>query len=201
MSVLEDAVAALARGELVVMPTDTLYGVGARADLPDAIERIFAAKGRPKERALPVLGADIASLREVASFDDQALELAERFWPGPLTIVLPRAPRFAHDLGGIEDGSVAVRVPASRLALDLLERSGPLAVTSANISGRPAAVTVAEAKAALGDAVAVYIDGGEAGGEASTVVRLGPTATVLRSGALAPELVLRVVGNDQKETS
>ncbi|MDP9067136.1 MAG: L-threonylcarbamoyladenylate synthase [Actinomycetota bacterium] len=191
---IDEAVAALESGSLVVIPTDTLYGVAARADLPHAVEAIFAAKERPKERALPVLGANVAALRSVAAFDQRALELAATFWPGPLTLVLPRATGFGFDLGGIQDGSVAVRVPASPHALAVLERSGPLAVTSANISGQAAAVTVAEARAALRDSVAVYIDGGPAAGAPSTVLSLLGEPKVLRAGGLAADLVLRAAG-------
>jgi tRNA threonylcarbamoyl adenosine modification protein (Sua5/YciO/YrdC/YwlC family) len=182
---LDEALAALAAAEAIVLPTDTVYGVGALPEHPRAIAAIFAAKGRPEAKALPILAAEAADLAEVARLDDAALLLARRLWPGPLTLVLPRAATFTHDLGGDDPATVAVRVPAFEPALELLRRSGPLAVTSANLSGQPPASTVREARDALGHAVRVFLDGGRVGGVPSTVVRLVGEPVVLREGAVA----------------
>jgi L-threonylcarbamoyladenylate synthase len=185
MSTIDEAVTALRRGLPIVMPTDTVYGIAAQVDLPDAIAAVFAAKGRPSERPLPVLGHDVASLRQVVSFDERALALAERFWPGPLTLVLPRAPGFKADLGGAATDSVAVRIPAHDLALGLLRRVGPLAVSSANRSDEAAALTVEEARAALGGSVDTFIDGGRLYGRPSTIVSLLGELRSIREGELA----------------
>ena len=184
MSTIEEALAALGAGQAIVLPTDTVYGVGALPDRPGAIASIFAAKGRPEEKALPVLGADMDALEGVGTFDDSAALLAQRFWPGPLTLVLRRAPGFTHDLGGTDTATIAVRVPAFPATLDLLRASGPLAVTSANRSGEPPAASVDDARTALGHAIGVFIDGGRVGGAPSTVVSLVEDPVVLREGAL-----------------
>jgi L-threonylcarbamoyladenylate synthase len=182
MSTIEEAVDALRGGLAIVMPTDTVYGIAALVDLPDAIAAVFAAKGRPSERPLPVLGEDVASLREVVAFDEPALALAERFWPGPLTLVLPRAPGFKVDLGGAATDSVAVRIPAQDIALELLRRVGPLAVSSANRSDEAAALTLEEARAALGGSVNTFIDGGRLHGRPSTIVSLLGELRSIREG-------------------
>lgn len=193
MTGLSEALAALDAGRAIVMPTDTVYGIGARPDLEAAVASIFAIKERPEDRALPVLAAGIEALAGVAAFDEAALRLAELFWPGPLTIVLPRAEGFDHDLGGRDRATVAVRVPALDEARDLLRRSGPLAVTSANRSGEPPAATVEEARSALGDAVPVYLDAGRVGGAPSTVLVTAPEPRVLRRGALGFETLKKVL--------
>jgi tRNA threonylcarbamoyl adenosine modification protein (Sua5/YciO/YrdC/YwlC family) len=168
----------------VVLPTDTVYGVAARPDVPGAVEAIFRVKARAQEKPLPILGADLDTLAAVAAFDERARALAARFWPGALTMVLPRASDWRHHLGGSDDGTVAVRVPDSAMTRLLLERSGPLAVTSANISGDAPATSVDAARSALGDAVAVYLDGGRCGGLASTVVSLVGEPEILRTGGI-----------------
>lgn len=193
MSSLQEALDALAAGEAIVLPTDTVYGVGALPYRPDAIAAIFAAKGRPESKALPVLAADLSGLEEVARFDRAALLLADRLWPGPLTLVLPRAAGFTHDLGGTDDSTIAVRVPASGPALELLRRSGPLAVTSANRSGEAAAGTVEEARRALGHAIRTFLDGGASRGAPSTVVSLVGEPTILREGAVAASRLLSLL--------
>lgn len=190
MTDLAAAVEAIRLGRLVVIPTDTVYGVAASPFDPAAIEAVFAAKGRPSDKPLPVLGADVESLRRVAAFDERAERLAERHWPGPLTLVLRRAGGFEVALGDDSTGTVAVRVPAARVARELLAATGPLAVTSANRSGEKDPATVEEARAALGEAVAVYLDGGRGGGSPSTIVSLVDEPRVVRAGALAPEAVL-----------
>jgi L-threonylcarbamoyladenylate synthase len=187
---VEAGAAAVRNGEVVVMPTDTVYGVAALPSLEEAVRRLFRIKRRPQAKAVPILGAGIHSLRSVAQFDERAQELAQAFWPGPLTLVLRRSETFPFDLGGEDRDTVAVRVPESPVALDLLAATGPLAVTSANRSGRSPARTVSEAQAEFGSEVAVYVDGGRCGGQPSTVVSLVNEPTVLRPGPL-PEQQLR----------
>jgi L-threonylcarbamoyladenylate synthase len=180
--VLKRAVEALVAGRPVVIPTDTVYGIAALPEVPGAVDAIFRAKGRPEEKPLPVLAAGVEDLVEVAVLDDRARKLADRFWPGPLTIVLARTPGFTHDLGGGEKDTVGVRVPAYEIALELLGYTGPLAVTSANRSGDEPATTVTAARAALGSEVEVYVDGGVCNGASSTVVSLVSELQILREG-------------------
>lgn len=176
---------------MVVVPTDTVYGIAALPHIPRAIEAIYRAKERPEDKPLPVLGASAADLAAVVEFDERAEELARRFWPGPLTLVLPRAPGFEADLGGTSAAGVGVRVPAFDLALDLLTRTGPLAVTSANKSGAAPATTAESARRIVGDAVAVVIDGGKRDGVPSTVLSLVDEPTIVRSGPLDQEVMRR----------
>ena len=185
MADLRDALEALERGLPIVIPTDTVYGLAARFDLPGAVRTLFDVKGRPEQKALPVLGAAREQLAELAVFTRDADALAERFWPGALTLVLARRRGFTYDLGGEGDDTVAVRVPSNEATLELLRLSGPLAVTSANLSGQPPCATAGDARAALGDAVAVYVDGGESRGSPSTVVALVNGIEVLREGAVS----------------
>ena len=147
-----DAVAAVRRGELVVFPTDTVYGIAARPDDPAATARVFEAKQRPSDLTLPVLVASIEDARAVAQLDDRAERLAAALWPGALTIVVPRAPRSRDwDLGG-DPASIGVRIPDHRLARAVLD-GGPLATTSANRSGEGPATTCEELHEVFGDAV------------------------------------------------
>ena len=188
---LDAAELALAAGELAVFPTDTVYGVGARPDRPAATARLFEAKGRPRTLTLPVLAAGREQAARVAVFDPRAEALARRFWPGALTIVLPRAELAADWDLGVEEGTVGVRMPAHEDALALLRRTGPLAVTSANRSGEPTPATCQGVREALGDAVAVYLCGGATSNAASTVVDLtAAEPRVLREGALPAADVL-----------
>jgi L-threonylcarbamoyladenylate synthase len=199
MAELKEAQAALDEGLVIVVPTDTVYGMAARLDRPDAIRSIFEIKGRPEDKPLPVLGADIAQLDGVAEFDAGARKLAESFWPGPLTLVLTRAPGFTVDLGGDpEDGTVGVRVPRSDVLLRLLQESGPLAVTSANRSGRSPASSVEEAQRAFGETAAAYLDGGRAQGFPSTVVALVDEVRLLRQGEISLEAIHRCLGRPDR---
>ena len=188
---MEEAVAALQAGALAAIPTDTVYGIAALPN-DEGVAALFAAKGRPREKPLPVLAASLEDLSRLVQIDERARRVAERFWPGPLTLVLPRAPGFVVDLGG--DGeTVGVRVPDHPVARDLLERVGPLVVSSANRAGDPPARSAVEARAALGDAVAAYLDGGAvATGVPSTVVSLQGSPRVLRAGAVDGAEVLAV---------
>ncbi|HET9671819.1 MAG TPA: L-threonylcarbamoyladenylate synthase [Actinomycetota bacterium] len=183
---IEEAAAAALRGDLIVIPTDTVYGIGTRPDDREATARLFEAKRRPERLELPILVATVADARDVASFDERADRLAAACWPGPLTLVLPRTGRSAAwELGG-DPATVGVRVPRDPLALAVLARAGPLAVTSANRSGRPPARTCDELRAAFGDAVAVTLCRDEPlGGPASTVLDLAHgRARILRAGRI-----------------
>jgi L-threonylcarbamoyladenylate synthase len=187
---LDAVVAALDGGAVAVIPTETVYGVAAAARYSTAVDAIFELKGRDRSKALPVLAATMEALRDVVSFDARAQRVAERFWPGPLTLVLPRAIAFDVDLGGDDPATVAVRVPAHDLTRALLGRTGPLAVTSANFSGAAPAVTIDEAREVFGDSVAAYLDAGRCDGTPSTVVSLVGEPRVLRAGELDPALVV-----------
>src|SRR5690554_5991386 len=160
---------AIGRGELVVMPTDTVYGVAADAFSPKAVQRLLDAKGRGRQSPPPVLIPNLATLDALAAeVPAEVRALVEEFWPGGLTVILPARESLDWDLGETA-GTVALRMPASPIALALLAETGPLAVSSANLTGQPAATTVQEAERMLGDSVAVYLDGGEGGTQGSTI--------------------------------
>lgn len=189
---IADAAAALRDGRLVVLPTDTVYGIAARPDDPAATERLFAAKRRPRALELPILVAGIAEARRVAVLDGRAERLALRWWPGALTLVLPRTPESAgYALGGDAE-TVGVRVPDERLALALLARTGPLAVTSANHSGSPTPADCEGIVAVFGEEVDVYLCAdGPLPGRASTVLDLAHgSPRVIREGAIPADEVL-----------
>jgi L-threonylcarbamoyladenylate synthase len=191
---LDAAAAAIARGELVLLPTDTVYGVAADAFTPAAVTGLLAAKNRGRTMPVPVLIAESSTLAGlVVNLPPVAHELARAFWPGGLTLVLEHAPSLAWDLGDAE-GTVAVRLPDDELARELLRRTGPLAVSSANRSGRPAATTAEEAVGQLGAQAAVVLDGGpRTGSGASTIVDCtGTVPRVLRVGAVPVEDLRRV---------
>ncbi len=194
--ILEAAGAALS-GALIVIPTDTVYGLGTRGDDPSATARLFSAKGRRRDLELPVLVASTASAREIAVFDEGSNALAARFWPGPLTLVLPRTPRSRDwDLGG-DYSTIGVRVPHHPLALAVLARTGPMAVTSANRSGEPTPESCDELAHLFGDAVAVYLCGEEPLARvASTVVEVaGGQVRMLRAGAVGEDQIRAVLSS------
>jgi L-threonylcarbamoyladenylate synthase len=195
VSEVRDAAAALDRGELAVIPTDTVYGLAARPDLRGATAKVFEVKQRPRDLTLPVLVASVAEAGAVSLMDARARALAGRYWPGPLTIVLPRANRArAWDLGEERD-TVGIRLPGHPLALSLLRVTGPLAVTSANPSGRPTPPGCEGVRDALGEAVAVYLCAGRCDGDPSTVIDLsGAEARITRSGAVSPDDIRAVLG-------
>jgi len=183
---IDEAVNVLARGALVVLPTDTVYGIGADAFAPAAVAALLAAKGRGRQMPPPVLVPVVATVDGLcAQVPEAARRLMVAFWPGALTIICRAQPSLAWDLGDT-GGTVAVRMPDHPAALALLRRTGPLAVSSANRTGGPAAMTAEEARDQLGDAVALYLDGGRAaGGVASTIVdATGARLRVVRAGAL-----------------
>ncbi len=190
---IADAVAATRRGELIVIPTDTVYGVGTRPDDPSATARVFEAKRRRRSLELPVLVPSIASAREIAMFQEVAERLARASWPGGLTLVLPRrGPSSSWDLGGDPD-TIGLRMPSNALACAVLDHTGPLAVTSANLSGEPPATTCDELRASFGDAVSVYLCvEAPLEGPSSTVVDLAHGAPrIVRAGAVAPDAIAR----------
>ncbi len=184
------AAEALAEGSVVAVPTDTVYGLAVDPCRPEAVERLFALKQRPADVALPVLVAGSDQVEALARpLETAAQALAGRFWPGPLTLVVPRRPGFAVDLGGRRSArrTVGIRWPDHQLVQELCRRLGPLAVTSANIHGSAPATRaeqVAQAFAGAGQPV-VILDGGVCDGVPSTVVECrGPTSRCLREGAL-----------------
>ena len=193
---LAAAVTAVLGGELVVLPTDTVYGVGADAFSPAAVRRLLAAKGRGPEMPPPVLvGSVRAAQALVEDMSQDGQKLISEFWPGALTIVCRATRSLSWDLGDTK-GTVAVRMPEDAVALDLLRETGPMAVSSANLSGAAAATTAEQAREQLGESVAIYLDGGTApGGVASTIVDLtGPAPRLLRRGAISVGRLREVAG-------
>jgi L-threonylcarbamoyladenylate synthase len=185
------AAAALAvqRGQLVALPTDTVYGVGADAFSARAVSRLLSAKGRGREMPPPVLVSAATTLDALAvGIPAYARELVKRLWPGPLTLVCKQQTSLQWDLGDTR-GTVAVRMPDHEVALDLLGRTGPLAVSSANRSGMPAATDADGVEEMLGDRLEVLLDGGPTKGDVpSTIVDVtGETGRLLRSGAVSLE--------------
>ena len=193
---IEQAARAAREGRLVVLPTDTVYGIGTRPDEGSATARLFEAKGRPRELTLPVLVPSASAAREIAVFDERAEALALRFWAGPLTIVLPRREASAGwELGG-DPETIGVRMPHHPLALALLARTGPLAVTSANRSAEPTPATCEGVERVFGARVDVYLCESEPlEGAASTVVDLAHGAPrLLRPGSVAEADLLEALG-------
>ncbi len=183
---IEAAAAAVRAGGVVVLPTDTVYGIGCDAFDAAAVASVLAAKGRGREMPPPVLVPSQRTVDGLArGIPDYVRHLIDAFWPGALTLVLECQPSLTWDLGET-NGTVALRMPAHPIALALLGDAGPMAVTSANITGSPAASTMVEAQAMLGESVAVYLDGGPATSSvASTILDCtGPTPVTLREGAL-----------------
>ena len=184
---VEAAAVAVQQGGLVVLPTDTVYGIGADAFDPAAVRGLLEAKGRGRDMPPPVLVSAATTLDALAvRVPGYARALVEEFWPGPLTIVCHQQSSLQWDLGDTR-GTVAVRMPDHEVALAILERTGPLAVSSANKTGMPAATDADRAEEMLGDEVDVIVDAGESpGGEASTIVDVtGDRGRVLRLGALS----------------
>jgi tRNA threonylcarbamoyl adenosine modification protein (Sua5/YciO/YrdC/YwlC family) len=189
------AVTAVQEGQLVVLPTDTVYGVGADAFSPDAVNALLAAKGRGRNVPPPVL---VGSVRAAAALTETmgafGQDLIDEFWPGPLTLVFRASSTLLWDLGDTK-GTVAIRMPLHPVALDLLRRTGPMAVSSANRHSLPSATTADEAQTQLGDSIAVYLDGGPcADNVPSTILDLtGPVPKMLRAGALSVDDLRKVV--------
>jgi L-threonylcarbamoyladenylate synthase len=204
--------AVIERGELAVIPTDTVYGIAADAFSPAAVQRLLDAKGRGRDSPPPVLIPSIETLDALAEIvPSEVRDLVAAFWPGGLTVILPARSSLNWDLGDAR-GTVALRMPANSVALALLTETGPLAVSSANLTGRPAAHTVGEARADLGDSVSVYLSDGEVGSEhsgapdpGSTIVDAtgllvdGGLLRIVRHGVISDDAIREVVGADRCE--
>lgn len=192
---LDAASVAISNGKLIVLPTDTVYGVGADAFNPAAVANLLAAKGRGRQMPPPVLVGTKETADALAdNLPEAARTLIDAFWPGALTIIVTAQPSLSWDLGETA-GTVALRMPDSEPALNLLQRTGPLAVSSANKTGMPAAMTVGEASDMLGDSIGLYLDGGRAGGGvASTIVDLtSEPYRIVRQGAIERERIAALI--------
>lgn len=180
---IDEALAAVHRGQIIGLPTDTVYGVAAAPALRSAVEALFVVKGRPGVKPIPILCADLDQVRSIGILDDGSI--VGSHWPGALTVVVRRVPGSPDWIGDPVADTVGVRVPDHHVALEVLRRAGPLAVTSANRSGDYPAVDHVGARAALGESVAVYLEGAGSGGQSSTVVDLTVSPPlVLRHGAV-----------------
>jgi L-threonylcarbamoyladenylate synthase len=191
------AAEAVRRGEVVVLPTDTVYGVGGDAFSSEAVVAVLAVKGRGREMPLPVLVPNPQTVDGLATdVPAYARDLIAAFWPGPLTLVLHAQSSLMWDLGDT-NGTVALRMPRNDVTLALLAEVGPMAVTSANISGQPPAMTILDAATQLGPAVSVYLDAGPSeGSAASTIVDCTHQAPlILRAGAVLPAAIQQVLGD------
>jgi len=185
-------------GRLVVLPTDTVYGIGCDAFSAPAVRNLLTAKERGPDMPVPVLVGSWSTIDGlVLGVPKSARDLIEAFWPGGLSLVLKHAPSLTWDLGASK-GTVMLRMPLHPVALELLREVGPMAVSSANVSGRPPAASVAEAQEQLGEKVAAYLDGGPSGEPvASTVVDLtGDEPRVLREGAVTTDAIAEVLGRE-----
>jgi L-threonylcarbamoyladenylate synthase len=195
---LAAAASAVRAGRLVVVPTDTVYGIGADAFSSSAVRALLAAKNRGPDMPVGVLVGSWSTIDGlVLSVPRQARQLIEAFWPGDVSIVLPHAPSLSWDLGQSQ-GTVMVRMPLHPVAIELLREVGPMAVSSANRSGLPPAATAAEAREQLGESVAVYLDGGPSGDPVpSTIVDLtGDEPVVLREGAVSIAAISEAIGQE-----
>jgi len=196
------AAEAVRRGDVVVLPTDTVYGLGVDAFAADAVASVLTAKGRGREMPLPVLIPNPQTVDGLAAdVPGYARDLIHAFWPGPLTLVLHAQSSLMWDLGET-NGTVALRMPQNDVALRLLAEVGPMAVTSANISGQPAATNILDAAAQLGSAVSVYLEAGPSAGTlASTILDCTQvTPAILRVGALSVEQIQEVLGDLELRT-
>jgi len=195
---IKSAVEALKTGRLVVMPTDTVYGIAADAFDSDAVAALLSAKARGRDMPVGVLVGSWHTIEGlVYTVPDGARELIRAFWPGALSLVVRQAPSLQWDLGDAR-GTVMLRMPLHPVAIELLREVGPMAVSSANVSGRAPAVDADEARSQLGDLVDVYLDAGPSAQQAaSTIVDLtGDTPRVLRTGPVSTERIAEVLGVD-----
>ena len=185
MQNMSHALDALRAGGIVGVPTDTLYGLAADPFQQDALQSIFVLKGRPEVKPLAILVASIDQAIGLAMFTDRALDLADEHWPGALTLIVPRLNSTPEWLGHRARRTIGLRCPDHPVTLQLLEEAGPLAVTSANVSGQPAALDHVEAHALFGEAVSIYLEGAAPGGVASTILDLTePSPLTLREGPI-----------------
>jgi tRNA threonylcarbamoyl adenosine modification protein (Sua5/YciO/YrdC/YwlC family) len=199
---LREATSAITRGELVVLPTDTVYGVGADAFDAEAVGDLLEAKGRSRNMPSPVLVGSPNTLHGIVTdFSEQAWELVDAFWPGALTLVTKHQPSLNWDLGDTR-GTVAVRMPLHPVAIELLTATGPMAVSSANLTGHPSPQDCDAAQEMLGDSVAIYLDGGPtpAAVPSSIVDVTGKVPVLLRAGAISAEELRKVVPDLQERS-
>jgi tRNA threonylcarbamoyl adenosine modification protein (Sua5/YciO/YrdC/YwlC family) len=195
---ITSATAAVKAGRLIVLPTDTVYGIGADAFDSGAVAALLSAKGRGRDMPVGVLVGSWHTIEGlVYSMPATARELIRAFWPGALSLVVQQAPSLQWDLGDAR-GTVMLRMPLHPVALELLRQTGPMAVSSANISGRPPATTAAEANEQFGDLVDVYLDSGVSEQQAaSTIIDLsGPLPRLLREGPVSAAALAEVLGTD-----
>ncbi|WP_068177984.1 L-threonylcarbamoyladenylate synthase [Mycobacterium sp. UM_CSW] len=195
---IASAAGAVKNGRLVVLPTDTVYGIGADAFDSTAVAALLAAKGRGRDMPVGVLVGSWHTIEGlVYTMPDGARDLIRAFWPGALSLVVTQAPSLHWDLGDAR-GTVMLRMPLHPVAIELLREVGPMAVSSANVSGRPPAVDADEARDQLGDLVDVYLDAGRSQQQAaSTIVDLtGDTPRILRAGPVSAERIAEVLGMD-----
>ena len=195
---VEMGVSILRQGGLVAFPTDTVYGLGAGVNIPQAVKRVYRVKERPSNMALPLLLADMSQISEVAELVSPiAWLLASKFLPGALTIVLPRS-KSVPEIITAGGKTVAIRIPAHPVPVALVRGLGmPIVGTSANLSGKPSALTADEVCSQFGDKVDLVIDGGKCpGGRESTVVDVtGEVPVILREGAISEKELRQVCGN------
>jgi tRNA threonylcarbamoyl adenosine modification protein (Sua5/YciO/YrdC/YwlC family) len=195
---ITSAVAALKAGRLVVLPTDTVYGIGADAFDSTAVDALLSAKGRGRDMPVGVLVGSWHTIEGlVYGMPDGARDLVRAFWPGALSLVVVQAPSLRWDLGDAH-GTVMLRMPLHPVAIELLREVGPMAVSSANVSGQPAAVDADEARRQLGDLVDTYLDAGPSAQQAaSTILDLsGNAPRILREGPVSTERIAEVLGVD-----
>lgn len=188
---LAAAAEAVSAGKLIVLPTDTVYGLGADAFSADAVQRLLEAKGRGREMPPPVLVGSSSTMRALAvDLPRWVTHMLDEIWPGPLTVVCHQQTSLTWDLGDTR-GTVAIRMPADERALTLLRRTGPLAVSSANTSGAPPAETADDAQAMLADTVSVYLDGGQTAGTTPSTIMDVTSANprILRSGGVSLDVL------------
>jgi tRNA threonylcarbamoyl adenosine modification protein (Sua5/YciO/YrdC/YwlC family) len=180
---LEAAVAAARDGEVIGLPTDTVYGIGADPLSERAVGRLYELKGRPENKPVGLLVASLEQAASIGEIEGLAADLASSHWPGALTLVVAPKVILADWVGDSQSRTVGLRVPALAITVALLEQTGPLAVTSANLAGGAESMSDEEARAVFGDQVTVYVEGRSPGGQASTVVDVtGPEPQVLRPG-------------------
>lgn len=202
---MRQAKLAVGRGEVVVLPTDTVYGIGVDAFNSKAVQSLLDAKGRGRSTPPPVLIGDVSALDALAiDIPDVARVLTEQYWPGPLTLVMHAQPSLNWDLGETK-GTVGLRIPNSKEAIALLQETGPMAVSSANLHGKPSATNAQQAFEYFGENVPVYLDAGEASvGVASTILDLTDTQSqrirVLRQGAIKLEEVRKLAEDYEFES-
>lgn len=190
---IDAAISAITEGECIVLPTDTVYGIGANAFDADGVQRLLHAKQRGRDMPPPVLVGDFLAVSTlVDEVTAQLHRLNEEFWPGAVTVIVEAQPSLGVDLGE-RGATIAVRIPDHELLRELLRATGPLAVSSANISGQPAATTIAQAQEQLGESAAVYLDAGPSSGPVpSTIVDLTGAPRILRQGRITAEQLAAV---------